>query len=82
MAWERFKELKRKCLHHKIKKWMLVHNSYHDFRGDTRTLIDATTRGPSMSKSANEAHDLVEEMAMNNYMWPNKRGSQKNVAGV
>ncbi|XP_062080709.1 uncharacterized protein LOC133785495 [Humulus lupulus] len=39
-------------------------------------------RGAFMSKSANEAYDLLEEMAMNNYQWPSERESTKKVAGV
>ncbi|XP_062103296.1 uncharacterized protein LOC133814340 [Humulus lupulus] len=35
-----------------------------------------------MSKSANEAYELLEEMAMNNYQWPNERGQPKKVAGM
>ena len=50
-------------------------------RGDTRTLIDAVVGGAFMSKSANEAHDLIEEMALNNYLWPTKRENKK-VAGI
>ncbi|XP_062103280.1 uncharacterized protein LOC133814318 [Humulus lupulus] len=33
-----------------------------------------------MSKSANEAYELLEEMAMNNYQWPTERGKSKKVA--
>ncbi|XP_062086268.1 uncharacterized protein LOC133792383 [Humulus lupulus] len=35
-----------------------------------------------MSKSANEAYELLEEMAMNNYQWPYERGQPKKVAGM
>ncbi|XP_062087035.1 uncharacterized protein LOC133793767 [Humulus lupulus] len=35
-----------------------------------------------MSKSTNEAYDLLEEMAMNNYQWPSERETTKKVAGV
>ncbi|XP_062080137.1 uncharacterized protein LOC133784885 [Humulus lupulus] len=35
-----------------------------------------------MSKSAKEAYDLLEEMAMNNYQWPSERETNKKVAGV
>ncbi|XP_062075775.1 uncharacterized protein LOC133779893 [Humulus lupulus] len=36
-----------------------------------------------MSKSANKANELLEEMATNNYQWPSERsGSNKKVAGV
>ncbi|XP_062104720.1 uncharacterized protein LOC133816003 [Humulus lupulus] len=81
-GWERFKELLRKCPHHGIEKWMLVHIFYNGLCGTTRTIIDAAFGGAFMSKSANEAYDLLEEMAMNNYQWPSKRETTKKVAGV
>ncbi|XP_062083461.1 uncharacterized protein LOC133789704 [Humulus lupulus] len=81
-AWERFKELLRKCPHHGIEKWMLVHIFYNGLCGTTRTIIDAASGGAFMSKSANEAYDLLEEMAMNNYQWPSERETTKKVAGV
>ncbi|XP_062075256.1 uncharacterized protein LOC133779295 [Humulus lupulus] len=79
-AWERFKYLLRKCPHHGIEKWMLVHNFYNGLCGTTRTIIDAATGGAFMSKSANEAYELLEEMAMNNYQWPSERGNPRRVA--
>ena len=42
-AWERFKEMIRKCPHHGIEKWMLVHNFYNGLMGQTRTMIDAAS---------------------------------------
>ncbi|XP_062118769.1 uncharacterized protein LOC133832440 [Humulus lupulus] len=47
-----------------------------------RTIIDAVTGGAFMSKSANEAYELLEEMAMNNYQWPTERGQPKKMAGM
>ncbi|KAM6548261.1 hypothetical protein CsatB_019937 [Cannabis sativa] len=81
-AWERFKDLIRKCPHHGIEKWMLVHNFYNGLVGNTRTLIDAAAGGAFMRKSANEAYDLLEEMALNNQQWPTERSQTKKVAGV
>ncbi|XP_062104109.1 uncharacterized protein LOC133815270 [Humulus lupulus] len=82
-AWERFKDLIRKCPHHGIEKWMLVHNFYNGLCGTTRTIIDAAARGVFMSKSANEANEILEEMANNNYQWTSERsGSNKKVVGV
>ncbi|XP_062085819.1 uncharacterized protein LOC133791927 [Humulus lupulus] len=80
-AWERFKELLRKCPHHGIVKWMLVDTFYNGLRGNTRTIIDVAAGGAFMSKSAHEAYELLEEMAMNNYNWPAERENKK-VAGV
>ncbi|XP_038698003.1 uncharacterized protein LOC119995560 [Tripterygium wilfordii] len=61
-AWERFKELLRKCLHHEI---------------PDRTLVDAASGGALMGKNHREAWDLLETMATNNYQWPSKRINPK-----
>ncbi|XP_062085656.1 uncharacterized protein LOC133791756 [Humulus lupulus] len=82
-AWERFKDLIRKYPHHGIEKWMLVHNFYNGLCGTTRTIIDAAAGGAFMRKSANEAYELLEEMATNNYQWPSERaGNNNKVVGV
>ncbi|XP_062104324.1 uncharacterized protein LOC133815505 [Humulus lupulus] len=51
-------------------------------RGTTRAIIDAASEGVFMRKSANEAYDILEEMAMNNYQWPIERENTKKVAGM
>ncbi|KAJ8534921.1 hypothetical protein K7X08_016649 [Anisodus acutangulus] len=82
-AWERFKELQRKCPHHGLEQWMLVHNFYNGLCGTTHTIIDAAARWTFMSKSANEAHELLEDMTTNNHQWSDERLTyNKNVAGV
>ncbi|XP_062103706.1 uncharacterized protein LOC133814808 [Humulus lupulus] len=82
-SWERFKDLLKKFPHHGIEKWMLVHNFYNGLCGTTHTIIDAAAGGAFMSKGADEAYELLEEMAMSNYQWPAERDtSQRKVAGV
>ena len=80
-AWDRFKELIRKCLHHGIEKWMLVHNFYNGLLGTTRTMIDAASGGAFMKRSANEAYDLLEELALNDQQWPNTRNITRRKQG-
>ncbi|XP_062103764.1 uncharacterized protein LOC133814872 [Humulus lupulus] len=50
--------------------------------GTTCTIIDEAVGGAFMSKSANKAYELLEEMAVNNYNWPTERGQTKKVAGM
>ena len=45
-------------------------------------MIDATSSGAFMKKSANKAYDLLEEMALNDQQWPNVRNNMRRVAGV
>jgi protein-tyrosine-phosphatase len=61
---------------------MQVQNFYNGLNASTRTLIDAASGGAFMSKSQDDAYNLLEEMAMNNYQWPNERSIQKKTVGV
>ncbi|XP_038981145.1 uncharacterized protein LOC120110395 [Phoenix dactylifera] len=44
--------------------------------------IDAVAEGTLMSKPTEEAYELLEEMASNNYQWSNERGMPKKVPGM
>ena len=57
-AWERFKDLLRKCPHHSFTIWMQVHHFYNGLSHLTRTLIDASARGAIMGLSQG-ARNLV-----------------------
>nr|XP_027071853.1 uncharacterized protein LOC113696672 [Coffea arabica] len=45
-------------------------------------MIDAATGGALMGKSPQEAHNLIEEMAANNYQWANERGNTRRHVGM
>ncbi|WRX25984.1 Retrotransposon gag domain - like 10 [Theobroma cacao] len=66
-AWERYKELLLQFLHHRLPKWLQVQTFYNGLIGHVQTTIDAVARGALMAKSIDEAYDLLEEMAINNY---------------
>ncbi|KAI3448633.1 hypothetical protein Pfo_005298 [Paulownia fortunei] len=61
-AWERFN-----------KDWQQVQYFYNGLNGQTQTIIEAAACGTLMSKTANEAHICLEEMATNSYQWPSER---------
>ena len=61
---------------------MQVHHFYYGLTGTTRILLDPSTRGALMRKSANEAYQLLEDLALNNYQWPNERATPKKLSGV
>jgi len=44
-------------------------------------MIDAAAGGTLMSKIEEEAYNLIEEMALNNYQWSNEQGQPKKVRG-
>ncbi|XP_056171576.1 F-box/LRR-repeat protein At3g03360-like [Syzygium oleosum] len=66
-AWERFKELLRRCPHHGLPVWMQVHTFYNGVMPNLRSTIDAAAGGTLNNKSPEEAFDLLEEMAANSY---------------
>ena len=66
-AWERYKDLLRRCPYRGLPKWMQVQNVYNGLGGSTQTLNNVVARGAFMGKTQYEAYELLEEMAMNNY---------------
>ncbi|XP_024030361.1 uncharacterized protein LOC112094221 [Morus notabilis] len=81
-AWERFKELLRKCPQHGYEDWFQIQIFYNGRNGQTRTIIDAASGGMMLSKTYEEAELLLEEMASNNAQWPSERSSVKRAVGM
>ena len=74
-AWERFKELLRKCPHHGILHCIQMETFYNGLNAATHMVLDASANGAILSKSYNEAYDILERIATNNYQWANTRAS-------
>ncbi|XP_024029937.1 uncharacterized protein LOC112094091 [Morus notabilis] len=81
-AWERFKDLLRKCPQHGYDEWMLIDRFYNGLNGQSRTIVDSTAGGSLMAKSIPEAYNLLEEMSTNSYQWPSERSIPKKTAGI
>jgi len=73
-TWDRFKDLLRFCPHHRLKSWMIVQTFYNGVTQLVMSTIDAVGGGTLMNKTKDEAHNLIEVMALNNYQWFNERG--------
>ncbi|XP_062100375.1 uncharacterized protein LOC133806271 [Humulus lupulus] len=68
-AWERFKELLRKCPHHGIPHCIQMETFYNGLNAHTRMVVDASANGALLAKSYNE--------------WPTSRLSTgRKVAGI
>ncbi|XP_010244713.1 PREDICTED: uncharacterized protein LOC104588470 [Nelumbo nucifera] len=78
-AWERSKEMLRKCPHHGITTWRQIHTFYNGITLSNRSIIDAAASGTIMRKTSEEAYDVVEEMVSNSYQWSNDRTNQRGV---
>jgi len=80
-AWKRFKDFLRLCPHHGLQKWIVVQTFYNGVIQPMRSMIDAAAGGTLMSKTEEEAFNLIEEMALNNYQWSSEYGQLKRVGG-
>ena len=82
-AWERFKELHKKCPHCGIPIFIQMETFYIGLLPPTRLMLDASIRGALLNKSYAEAYELIENIAANSYQWPTARlNSAKKVVGV
>ncbi|KAH9744682.1 hypothetical protein KPL70_003808 [Citrus sinensis] len=68
-AWERYKDLLRKCPHHGLPVWLQVQTFCNGLRSNTKTIIDVAAGGTLIGKTPEAAYELLEEMASNNYQW-------------
>ncbi|KAH9679769.1 hypothetical protein KPL71_026264 [Citrus sinensis] len=66
-AWERFKELLRRCSHHGIPCCIQLETFYNGLNPSTRLMVDASANGALLSKSYTEAYEILERIANNNY---------------
>ncbi|XP_061338969.1 uncharacterized protein LOC133285718 [Gastrolobium bilobum] len=62
-AWERFKTLLRKCPQHGIEVWNQAEIFLQGLTTNTRTLVNATTGGSLTTKTLQEALDIFESLA-------------------
>ena len=53
-------------------KWRLFYNGLN---GQTWTIVDASANEAILSKSYNEAYEILERMANSNYQWPTERAN-------
>ncbi|KAH9751794.1 hypothetical protein KPL71_014441 [Citrus sinensis] len=82
-AWERFKELLRRCPHHGIPYCIQLETFYNGLNPSTRLMVDASANGALLSKSYTEAYKILERIANNNYQWPSARQpATRGSAGV
>ena len=54
---------------------------YNEIAYGMRSMIDVTASGILISKTYDEAYNLIEEIKLNNSQWSFKRGQPKRVGG-
>ena len=67
--------------HHGLQKWMIIQTFYNGVTQPVQSTIDAAVGGTLMSKTEDEAYNLIEDMALNNFQWSTEKGQPKRVGG-
>ncbi|KAK8947387.1 hypothetical protein KSP39_PZI006995 [Platanthera zijinensis] len=80
-AWERFKELLRKCPHHGLHQHQQVSTFYNGLQTATMILVDGAAGGSLMKKYPEDAYAILEDLTSNNYQAYERQGSG-NPVGV
>ncbi|XP_073281946.1 uncharacterized protein [Primulina huaijiensis] len=81
-AWERFKDLLRRCPHHELPLGLVVQTFYYGLLTPNRTMIDAAACGNLLRKTAEEGYELLEEMAASSYHPQSERNNRRRSTGV
>ena len=81
-AWERFKELLRKYPYHGIQLWVQIQTLYNGLMSQTKSIVDAAAGGSIMTKTYDEAYELMEKLASNHHQMMYDRAARKNTPGV
>ena len=71
-AWERYKKLLKRCLMHDIDQITQMDIFYHAMNISSKGIIDAAYYGVFKRKSAEEANQLIEDLAKSNYRAPSE----------
>ena len=72
VAWERFKRLLKRCPMHGIDLKTQMDIVYHALNDTSKGIIDASCCGAFKRKSAEEARDLIEDLAKCNMKAPSE----------
>ena len=78
-AWERFNELLRRCPHQGIPCYIQMKIFYDGLNLSTRLMVDASANKALLFKSYNEAYEILERIANNNYQCPSTRQAAARV---
>ena len=77
-AWERFKRLLKRCPMHGIDLTTQMDIFYHDMNYASKGIIDASCCGDFKRRNAEEAWQLIEDLAKCNYKAPSKASGSNN----
>ncbi|CAM8981672.1 unnamed protein product [Rhodiola kirilowii] len=72
-AWERFKELQRKCPHHNIDKPTLIQIFYQGMEADSKRQMDQAAGGAFMESRPTQGGLIIEKISRNSHLWGSER---------
>ena len=76
-AWERNKDLLRKCPHHELPGWLQIQTFYNGLRLEYRAMVDATVGGSLIRRTPEDTYGLLDDMALNAFSWNSDRSSRR-----
>ncbi|KAL4367017.1 hypothetical protein GQ457_05G028470 [Hibiscus cannabinus] len=68
-CWDRYKKLLRNCTNHGFHDWTQVMMFYNGVNAPTRMMLDASANGTLLDKSPEEAFDILDRIANNDYQF-------------
>ncbi|KAL4272833.1 hypothetical protein GQ457_13G015790 [Hibiscus cannabinus] len=81
-CWDRYKELLRNCTNHGFHDWTQVMIFYNGVNAPTRMMLDASANGTLLDKSPEEAFDILDRIANNDYQfYASRLGSGRRTHG-
>ena len=73
-AWERFKDLTRKCQPDIFNEWLQLHIFYEGLSYEAKKVVDHSSGGSlNKKKTIKEAIDVIETVAENEYFYASDR---------
>ena len=78
-AWERYKDLLRKCTHHELPGWLQIQTIYNGLSLEHRAMVDATARRSLMRRTPEDTYRLLDDMALNAFSWNTDRIARKPI---
>ncbi|XP_057760563.1 uncharacterized protein LOC130980939 [Arachis stenosperma] len=79
-AWERFKDLTRKYPPDMFNEWVQLHIIYEGLTYESKKVVDHSSGGLlNKKKTIEEAIDIIETVAENDYFYASERGQKKGV---
>ncbi|XP_025647736.1 uncharacterized protein [Arachis hypogaea] len=79
-AWERFKDLTKKCPLDMFNEWVQIHTFYEGLNYESRKAVDHSSRGSlNKKKNIDEAIGVIETVADNEYFYASDRSNNRGV---